>query len=269
MLLSVVLVYLTATALSRLDRAKLVGALGLAFVITSFGTVRFLDRKLAQSKALVASVGGDVYTGPVVHNHLFWHPVFCGLGDFDTKYGYAWNDSVAYAYALPFMQKQHPELASKLVARSVQSWSYDAHGKYPIMFEEVEGYSELIREKVLADIKKDPRWYAGILSKRTWRILTETTPVGLSTTSDHYQVEGPLLGLACIPLAIFLALSRRWFMLKLLLFSLPLSIGAFMVFSGGGMAYYGCFHQFGAFIFALLAMEGARGWYLGRRRHAT
>ncbi|MBX3191925.1 MAG: hypothetical protein KF819_33350 [Labilithrix sp.] len=268
MLLSVVLVYVTVTALSRVQRAKLVGILAVAFTITSFGTVRFLDAKLARSKATVAAAGGDAYTGPVVHNHLFWHPVFCGLGDFDKKYGYAWNDNVAYAYALPFLKQRHPHL-DKLAPRAVQSWFYDAHGKYPILFEEVDGYNELIRDKVIADIRKDPGWYFDILKKRTWRILTETTPVGIATSSDRVQLEGSALGVLCVPLAIFLALSRRWFMLKLLAFSLPLSIGAFMVFSGGGMAYYGCFHQFGAFIFGVLAFEGARSWYRGRRRMAS
>ena len=39
-----------------------------------------------------------------VAGHAFWYPVFCGLGDFDTKYGYEWNDRVgAYNSVFGYM----------------------------------------------------------------------------------------------------------------------------------------------------------------------
>lgn len=263
LLLSVLIVYVTAVGLSKLSKVKLVAALGITFTLSSMATVKFLDRKLEHSKALVRSMGGSEYTGPVVHNHLFWHPVFCGFGDFDKKYGYAWDDRVAYKYALPFLKASHPELPLSAYG-AVQSWSYDKAGKYPVLFEEVGNYNDLIRDKVIHDVTKDPKWFFGILKQRVWRILTETTPLSLTYKGERLTLGGPMLGVLCVPLAVFLAFSRRWFLLKLLFFSTPISIGALMIYSGHGMTYYGTFHVFGAFIFGVLAAEGGSAMWKNR-----
>ncbi len=263
--LSVVLVCATCTQLRRLDRVKLTAAFLVAFFVANRSVMALLDHKAKVTSELLASHGGVPYNGPVVHDHIFWHAVFCGLGDYDKKYGYAWNDEVAYRYALPKMKELHPEHPD-LAPRETQPWSYDRAGKYAVMFEEIPPYDQIIKEKVLGDIKKDPRWYYEILKKRARRILAETTPVAIAFNDAHYEVGGPLLGWLCLPLAAFLALTRRWFHLKLLAFSLPLSISALIIYSDKGMTFYGCYHLFGAFVFALLAGETAWSWVRGRRR---
>lgn len=264
LLLSVFFVCATCTALTRIRRVKVTLTFLVVLGLANAGALRFLDYKAAQGHELLAKGGGVPYTGPVVHDHIFWHPVFCGLGDYDTKYGYKWDDTVAYRYALPTMTKLHPDLA--LRPDEAQTWSYDGRGKYPVMFEEIPPYSDIIRDKVLKDIKSDPWWYADILRKRVRRILTDTTPVAVAYDKAHWEIGGSMLGILCIPLAGFLALTRRWLLLKLQLFSVPLSVGAFMVFSDKGMTYYGCYHVFGVFVLGYLALESARKWLRLRGR---
>ena len=62
------------------------------------------------------------------------------------------------------------------------SWreAWDAAGKYYRTPYELPHYEEVIRDKVLGDIRRDPVWYLGILWKRAGRILTETSPVRLA-----------------------------------------------------------------------------------------
>lgn len=263
---SAALVYAAAEGIRRLDRAKLVGVLALTFAVSSWGSLRYLDHKLNQSRAVVAEVGGSPYAGPVVAYHEFWHAIFCGLGDFDKKKGYAWDDRVAYRYALPILKARHPEMAKLDPYGAVQAWNYDAAGKYPFLFSEAPGYHEIIRDKVLGDITRDPAWYAKILAKRSWRILTETTPVAVALHGEHFETGGPLVGLASVPLALFLFVSRRWFYLKLLVFAVPLSAAPLFIYSDRGMNSYTTFHIIGAFVMILLVVEGARKWLRLRRR---
>lgn len=266
LIFSAALVYATAEGLRRIDRAKLVGALAVAFALSSVASIKYLDHKLDQSRAVMTSVGGSPYTGPAVAYHEFWHAIFCGLGDFDKKYGYAWDDRVAYRYALPIIKQRHPEMAKLDPYGAVQSWAYDAAGKYPFLYGEAPDYAEILRDKILRDVADDPLWYVGILKKRAWRILTEATPVGVAVNDERLHVSGSLVGLACVPLALFLVVSRRWFLLKLLVFAVPLSAAPLFIYSDRGMNSYTTFHVFGAFILCLLLVDGARSWLRSRHR---
>lgn len=263
LLLGVLIVYATAQGVARAHKGIAIGVAVLTFSIVSWGSLKYLDAKLARSKEVVASVGGSAYAGPVVAYHEFWHAVFCGLGDFDTEKGYVWDDRVPFRYAMPVMKQAHPDLPLD-PEHNVQPWTYDKAGKYPVFFSEVEGYHDIIRNKIVADIKTHPSWYLRILRKRLWRVLTETTPVGIATHEEPYQITGALIGLACVPLLLFLIVARRWFLLKLLLFSTPLSIAPLAVYSDGGMANYSTYHIFGVFILGLLAWEGCAVWWASR-----
>ncbi len=242
---------------------KVRGAAILVMLVTvwvgSKASVSYLEKKFVRAAETVSRVGGSAYNGPREYAHEFWHPVWCGLGDFDTKYGYEWQDLTAYRYTLPALQRMHPDIT--FVPFLIQPRHWDEAKVYPVMFFETPGYHDLIRRKVVGDIKRDPKWYVDILEKRIERILERTTPVGLATAEKHYYLSGGLVGLACVPLLLLLLVTRRWTEVKLLLFSTPLSITPFLIYSDGGMTCYSCFHVFGLFILLLLGWEAvASGW---------
>jgi hypothetical protein len=257
-----VLVYATATWLKKRTRLGLVIAL---FATLSIGTrvsISLIDHKLEESKAAVAAVGGSPYTGPVAYFHEFWHAIFCGLGDFDQKYGYQWNDRVAYHYAYPELSRLNPGRPL-----DPDEWmlpeTYDPAGKYPVFFAEVPHYNEIIRDKVLGDIARDPLWFLGIVGRRASFTAIEAKPVGVSFGSTLLYLDGSHLVYACLPLFVFLTTSRRWAHAKLLLFSLPLSIAPLLVYSGGGMTNYSSIHIFGLFLFLVTLYDGVRNWRRG------
>jgi hypothetical protein len=143
---------------------------------TRNGIQSYFQKKFDQTKILVAQKKGHVYTGKRIRGHQFWHPVFCGLGDFDRKYGYAWKDQVAYQFAIPILRDRyqisypyHPD------SLHFQAW-YDSARIYYIKFDEIEAYEIIMKEKVLNDIQKDPGWYFNILQKRIFRILHDCLP---------------------------------------------------------------------------------------------
>lgn len=152
------------------------GLLLLFTVGTRNGIQSYFQKKFDQTKILVAQKKGHVYTGKRIRGHQFWHPVFCGLGDFDRKYGYAWKDQVAYQFAIPILRDRyqisypyHPD------SLHFQAW-YDSARIYYIKFDEIEAYEIIMKEKVLNDIQKDPGWYFNILQKRIFRILHDCLP---------------------------------------------------------------------------------------------
>lgn len=262
-LLGVAMLIATMTWVGRWRRLALVATLCASFFLGSVGTRQLIDHEFEKAAAAVERVGGSAFTGPRYFYHEFWHAVFCGLGDFDTKNGYEWNDRKAFAYVQPRLQKLHPE-----VKIPVFTWidkTYDAAGKYPIYLGELSGYHDIVRDKILGDIKREPRWFLDIIKKRIGRIFDRTTPVGFAFKNESYYAGGRLLGWLCLPLLGLCIAARRWPYAKLILFSLPLSISPLLIYSDRGMTYYSTFHVFGAFVALALAADGARQWV--RRRH--
>ncbi len=268
LIFSIWLVYASMTWLSKRTRAGLVIVSLVALWLGTQSSTAFFDRKLEQSKAAMATVHGPVYAGPVAHFHEFWHAVWCGLGDFDTKYGYQWEDRAAYRSADVELKKRNPGLELD-PNHWVQPRFWDPPtNRYEVYYFETPHYHEVIRDKVLGDIKKDPLWYLNILRLRAERTLTEVTPIGFATAEESFYIEGKLLGLLIIPLALMLLWARRWTHLKLLLFSAPLSAVPLILYSAGGMTNYSMFHLFAFWLLGLLAAEGARSAarYRGRFR---
>lgn len=158
------------------NRILYCGLLILFTVATRQGVQSYFQNKFDQTKILVAQKKGHVYTGKRIKGHQFWHPVFCGLGDFDRKYGYAWKDQVAYQYAIPILRDRyqisypyHPD------SLHFQAW-YDSARIYYIKFDEIEAYEKVMKEKVFNDIQQDPGWYFNILQQRIFRILHDCLP---------------------------------------------------------------------------------------------
>jgi hypothetical protein len=254
--LSAVIVYATIEGASWRRRA---GAIVL-FLCTMWAGDRTyraaLEAKMQHTRDVLVAVGGTPYEGPTRYHHEFWHAIWCGLGDFGEDHGYKWDDHAAYAVVVPLLQEK---AGSKLGVTSTKGWftsqTYAGNPRYRVGIWELPGYDETIRKLVVTDIRAHPGWYAGILLKRAERIATHTTPVSVALGNWRWTSEGDDdSGPASIALFGVLLALRRWFWAKLLVFSLPLSLPAFLVFSGAGMTNYSCFHLVGFAIFGMLAL---------------
>ena len=86
----------------------------------------------------------------------------------------------------------------------------------------------------------DPLWYAGILFRRTVAIMGDATPASLAIGGSSLELSG--VGWLLIPALLLLLWRRMYFEVKLILFTLPLSVVALLVYSGKGMTHYGIAH---------------------------
>lgn len=266
MLAAPVFVYATLSRSNRLERLAATLTLFAVFSLTSAGIAERLEAKLESAGEAIAAAGGTPYDGPVERAPSLWHSIFRGLGDFDERHGYAWDDRVAYAYALGAAEAR----AGKRLHLDPRTWaqreSYDGHGRYPVsVYEAIPQYREILRDKVLGDIKAEPRWYLGILEKRAIRVLTEAPPVAVRVGGANIAFAFPWFGVACGALLVALALLERADDAKLLLFAAPLSAPALLLYSAGGMTSYSSVHVVGAALALALAGSGL-AWLLRRLR---
>jgi hypothetical protein len=216
------------------------------FILTFYGgkqSIRYyFDNKYKITSALVLQQNGHLYTGSRISGHKLWHPVFCGLGDFDTKYGYVWDDRVGYTYATPILQKEYGlniHYSNKLFLDDY----YDKDSLYYVKFDEIDTYEEVVKNKVISDITNDPLWYLTILLKRIARILSFTIPI-------------PFIGWLLFPILYYLIKKRYWLYLKLIVISMPLSATSLLIYSGKGNTYNSVFVYF--LILIILAILAKR-----------
>jgi hypothetical protein len=258
-ILSAVFSYLAAGGLRWRIRLALAAVLVLSFSVISKGWLAYFDGKFEQAARRVAAAGGRVFTGPRDHYHAFWHAVWCGLGDFGGKYGYEWGDMAAAEYALPILEHRYgsevlrkygtelPDFEAGTQGRTRRyTWGWwDSESPMPLYdraHSDIPHYAEVLREKVLGDISRDPVWYLGVLVRRVGRVLSDTTPVRVSLGQACFTL--PMHGALLIPVVGLLLWCRSWMLLKLVCFSLPLSLTAVLIYSGGGTCYYSCYHIF-------------------------
>lgn len=264
---SVVAVYLLATAgLTWRRRLLMSGTFVAALVVGGLAWNGYFKLKFDRAARVVAQAGGVPYTGPFVLYHPVWHNLALGLSDFDRKHGWKWDDRLAYKMGMEALRKQ-PGRDIPDFARYgyFLEQSYDGKGRYPVLAEEVPGYYDVIRDRVLADIAGDPGWYLGILARRVGRILTDTTPLQLAVARAKLRI--PWNFLPVLPLAALLLATRRRFLGGLLLFALPLSTVPLVVFSGLGATYSAIVHLVGAaLLLAALAQVAALTLRRGLRR---
>jgi hypothetical protein len=219
-----------------------------SFYLTSSLIQSYFDRKFENTYQLVKEHGGIVYDGPRINTHKFWHPVFVFLGDFDTKYGYGprVNDTVAYRYAVPILNKKYGMNIHYSGELYINDY-YDSTKKYYKKFDEIEEYEDVCKEKVLHDIKNDPLWYLDILRQRLWNNLTILSPISISFFKIHIPI--PFSGLL-----IFLAIPLLWFTknydgLRLVLFSVPISLASIIIYAKDNITFNHVYHLI---IFCLL-----------------
>jgi len=210
----------------------------LLFTLSLTGWERYWEMKNSQAVQKVEAAGGFPYKGSRYLYHRLWHPVWCGLGDFDQKYGYEWRDRTAHAYALPFLRER---LGKNLTLSGdnylEQTYEGSSHRIKP---EDHGEYLAILRDKVLGDIRRDPVWYAGILMKRAAHIFRETTPVRIGV-SNHF-VTIPFSGFLTLPVLAWLLRRRDWQKILLIAFTVPLSLPALLIYSGGGQTFHSLFH---------------------------
>jgi len=200
------------------------------FFLGKFIIRNYFDMKYQETTQIVKKNGGHVYTGGRIRGHGFWHPVFCGLGDFDDKYGYQWNDKVAYNYAVPILKDKYNINISYSGKKHTDEY-YDAAHLYYKKFDEIPEYENVIKNKVIADIKSDPIWYVSILSQRIIKILTTTLPI-------------PFFGWLIFPLLFYLFKNKNWNFIKLIIVCLPLSVSPFIIYSASGATYNSIYPYF-------------------------
>lgn len=240
LLLSCALVYLMQRWLPWPKRLALVATLAASFFLSTACWDRFFQFKFEQAAATLERVGGTPYPGPYVPYHEFWHPVWCGLGDFDRTHGYVWDDRAAYAYALPILRDEfHVDIPSDDVSTSfIKGSSWDAKGLYPKLFSELPHYDEVIRDKVLTDVRSDPGWYGRILAHRFRRILFDNAPAQVAWGSHRLRLPAALGGWLVLGALVAFACLRDFTGIALILFTLPLWAAPLLVYSGRGMSSY-------------------------------
>ncbi len=220
------IVLVTAILLFLVSKVKVWQRLALCFVITlaywgsNKAVFNYFESEFQETLQLVEAAGGHPYYGKRIEGHRLWHPIFCGLGDFGSDKGYTWRDYNAYNYAAPILKDKYGiDITDKF---------HDSAGKYYIRYDEIDEYEQIVKDKVLSDIKSDPLWYASILVKRLGAILSTTLPF-------------PYAGWLIFPVMYVLFRRKNWLLLKVLLISLPLSATSLLIHSGKNATYNGMY----------------------------
>ncbi|MCE9616420.1 MAG: hypothetical protein K8T26_19275 [Lentisphaerae bacterium] len=203
--------------------ALLVVALGLqAGFSRSFDA--WWESRYREASAVVERLGGQPFRGERKAYHAVYHAIWCGLADFDRTYGYRWSDNQPEGYAWPILQARGADVES-----NADQMGYVAAGPY---IEYLPGYGQVLRDRLLANIRADPVWYARIIGQRIRRLLFESDPAHLrirDTLLTGPRSPWPYLGV----LALVLALGLRGYA-KLFLLSLPTLAVPLLVTTYGG-----------------------------------
>ncbi len=245
-------IYLTVPGSPWRNKLALVLVFAASALLTAQLWGVYFEKKFREAQEFVQSAGGIPYTGPRTQHHALWHNLFTGLGDFDTEKGYSWDDRVAYAYAAPILRSRY-QLDHTYSGGFYFEESYDETGDYLISPQDFPEYTEVIREKVVADVLGDPGWYLGILGRRFLAIMSRTTPIGVGLGT--WWLGTPFSGWLVVPTLIAVVVLRKAFLAKLLLFSFPLSLSALLVFCGPGSTYYAIFHTLTICVWFQLLLE--------------
>jgi hypothetical protein len=235
---SVLATYLTARA-PFLKRSLLAAAFLAALVITGLAWTRYWTDRFAQAERFVTRSGGEVFRPSNDTHHAFWHAIACGLGDFGADRGFQWDDQASFRWATTRDPVSNPDpIPFHYVRGYYLEETYD--GVHHVAPTDLPEYNRLVRSRVLTEIRHHPWWYAGVLLQRLLAIQRDATPAALSLGSITIGVPGA--GWLTAPVLLFLLWRRRYLHASLVLFVLPLSAVALLVYSGKGMTFYGIAH---------------------------
>lgn len=209
----------------------LVISLGLVSFFTTKNIIRnHFDKKFQNTIELVENSGGYPYKWATTSGHRTWHPIYCGLGDFDNKYDFVWDDRVPYHYAVPILIEKYG-LDIEYSGKYYFDNYYDEKELYYVKIEDLDEYEQIVKEKVLYHIKNDPIWYLTIIVKRILQTLSVTIPI-------------PYIGWWVFFVAYYFIKNKLWPYLSLVIVGLPLSATSIIVYSGDNSTYNSIFVYF-------------------------
>lgn len=174
---------------------------------------------------VIASLSSYLENRVEIKRH-FWHSMYLGLGDFDQKYGHVPSDEQAYM------------VASDVASESILNTS---------------AYEPLMAKLFGMRIGGDPIWYAGILLRRTLRMLTDTTP--LCVQFGSYRLAAYWSGVFWLLALGFAIYRRKKRDIGLLLFALPMSLSSLLIYSGEGQTFYSLSHLMAATVLVSWLLE--------------
>lgn len=223
-------------------RIAIAAVVALSFGLSARAWTTYFGHTIEKTRAVVASVGGRPFQTTYYANHRIWPPLWCGLGDFDTRYGYVWDDRASVQYARRVIAEKYKV---ELPPWDGQTWSYtssflDEAQAYSMALGDIPHFDDVLRDKFLGDIRHDPAWYAGIILRRLVRLANENTPARIAVLG--YEVALPISFALVSLVAAVLVVRKRWTLLRLLAFPLPLGLPALLIYSNRGMSYYQTFH---------------------------
>lgn len=210
--------------------------------------VKYFDQKWEEAVTYVSAHGGEPANGQRMTGHTFWHPVWCGLGDFGSDKGYSWSDDAAYQYGFGEIERRYGTKVE--YGSDLRLLEHDPPGSsYIRMVGGYPHYEEVLRDGVIKDVKSHPLWFAKVIVLRLNRVLAVSTPFN---------------GIGYLALGCFawLVAKRRIRDLWLLGGSMAVSFSAVTVYSGDGATWSGLFGVVGL---ALLAEQADRA--LSRHRN--
>jgi len=223
-----------------------------------------------KTRDVVVSLGGRPMSADYVpQRHGVWHNMWVGLGDFDHTYGHNFDDRQAFRAMFTILERDYHQTIPHLgpTAYFFDDAFWDEKQTYAKLGDELPHYYDAIRDDLIAQIRRDPTWYAGILRERVWRSTAELAPVRLAL-DPWRKVTLPFHGLALLPLLLALIASRNWMRLKLALFTLPVCATAIAVYSGQGLQYYACYHLVAAAILLACPVDAVLWWRARRAGNA-
>jgi len=240
---SCILVYLFNSSFSIYKRIVPVILLLVTFVISSKFIQSHFESKFQSTRAIVVNAGGVPFDGGKTLVHPFWHPIYCGLGDYDIKYGHVLHDTAVYNYVLPILRKK---TGQKLLypGKTIYEMGeyYDSDSLYYKKAETIVGFDEIVKNRFIEVVSNDPLWYAQILLKRVKDFFTNTSPIGI--TLNNKVIEIPFSGLIILGLLALLIYYKEFIWLKVLLFSMPLGVSVILIYSAYNNSFQSIYHFF-------------------------
>lgn len=234
---SAIATYLVARA-PLVQRLLVVAAFVAVSMLTGYAWTKYWDRQFAQAEQFVARAGGNVFRPQGDQHHAVWHAMFCGLGDFGADRGFSWDDRDAFQWATMRSATNPNPIPFHYAGGYYFTETFD--GRHHVAPTDSPEYNQLVRARVLSEIRRDPLWYGGILFNRWLAIQRDATPAALSLGSMTLAVPGT--GWLTLPVLLFALWRRKFFHATVILFVLSLSAVALLVYSGKGMTYYGIAH---------------------------
>ncbi|MEK6543127.1 MAG: hypothetical protein AABZ44_01650 [Elusimicrobiota bacterium] len=136
------------------------------------------------------------------NRHLFWHPVYLFLSDFDNKHRIEASDAYSFAMA----KQANPRLLE------VQG-NIETHPEF----------DSTVKRLVLENISKDPSWFASLIAKRTASLLVKPYQgswlllLGYDERQQSLKLDDLVNGLRYLKYRLYIAVDTATAVLDLLL----------------------------------------------------